>query len=216
MSKKPTGITGPYKVSINSGQVTGQQEKIAWPSDQKEIERKILEYFIREFEKSGAKFLDVKDGGTKELDFLVTTPNGKAYIELMEVVLADHDQNPYQKGTQVHSVADYARKIFENVKNKKIKKYGFNHQTPIDLLLYVTHEQYSPNESAIQALRHYFKENKHPFSYIFFLTPLAEDLIILQVLFNKDFSFETPPLEELEKNTWINLPSSNAKIITQF
>ena len=208
MAKKPSGTIGQIRAGIIDGQHFAEQQKIIWPSDQKEIERKILGFFVREFEKTGAKFLKIEDGGTEELDFLLTLPGGKAWLELMEVVMPKPRNTPFQSGQQWHEPLIYAENIFKAVEEKKIRKYGLNHETPIDLLLYITHEQYAPNEAAIHALRHFFKENTHPFNYIFLILPFAEDHCDLRVIFNVGHPFEIPPLEELAERKWLSLPSS--------
>lgn len=186
-------------------------QTIQWPTNQKAIEWKILGYFVREFEKNGAKILDVKDGGTEELDFLLTLPGGKAYLELMEAVLPATGI-PFGSGHGHHEPIPYADKIFEGVR-KKIAKYGMKHEVPIDLLIYITHEQYNPNDAALWVLRRYFAENQHPFQYVFFLVPIDEVSSQLNVLYTKDHRFELPPLEDLAERSWINLVGAEAKLI---
>lgn len=213
MANKPSGITGPFTASVTAtGEIIGHQEKINWPSNQKEIERKILGFFVREFEKTGAKFLAIEDGGTRELDFLLTLPRGKVHLELMEAILPQVGEIPFQSGNRGYDPIPYGEAIFCEV-SKKISKYGFNHVVPIDLLIYITHEQYRPNGAAIQVLRRYFLENKHPFQYIFFLIPYAEDRATLHVLFNHDHPFNPPPFSELEGHSWLNVVSSGVEII---
>jgi len=207
MTKKPSGTIGPFAIGITDGEPFSEQQRILWPSDQKEIERKILGFFVREFEKTGAKFLKIEDGGTEELDFLLTLPGGKAWIELMEIVIPNRGDTPFQPGQQMHEPVVYAENIFQAVQEKKIRKYGYRHVVPIDLLLYITHEQYSPNQAAVHALRHFFKVNKHPFNYVFLMIPLAEDHCDLNIIFNLDHPFNIPPLEEIAQRKWLSLPA---------
>lgn len=88
MATKPSGTAGPFAVTVSAdGTIVGQQAKIVWPSDQKEIERKILGFFVREFEKNGAKFLTIREGETKDLDFLLRLPGGQVHLELMKVAI---------------------------------------------------------------------------------------------------------------------------------
>ncbi len=207
-AKKPTGKAGPFQVRVKGGAIESGQLRIAWPGSQKDVERKILQYFVREFEKSGAAFLKIEDGGTRELDFLLTLPGGKSYLELMEVVVPPAGAKPHQAGAQSHWPIPYADKVFADVQ-KKIQKYGLKHQIPIDLLLYITHEQYQPDGSALDVLRNYFQTRPHSFHYVFFLIPLSEDLTPLHVIFNADHVSEPISLEELAGRWWINLPSAN-------
>jgi hypothetical protein len=206
VTRKPSGTAGPFKVTRTAEGAIGHHIKIDWPQDQKDIERRIFGYFRREFEKTGAKFLKIKDGGTKEIDFLLTLPGGQSYLELMEAVVPFAGEIPHQPGSQGHWPIEYADRVFSEVQ-KKIDKYGFKHKLPLDLLIYTTHEQYRPNEAAIQVLRHYFKDRRHPFHYVFFITPLSEDLSPMWVLFNRDYPREPPPLDDLRGRYWINLPS---------
>lgn len=213
MANKPSGVSGPFIATVTeTRQVIAEQLRINWPSTQKEIERKILGYFVREFEKQGAKFLAIEDGGTRELDFLLTLPGGKVHLELMEAILPQHGEIPFQPGNRSYDPIPYGEAIFREV-SKKISKYGFSHEIPIDLLIYITHEQYRPNGAAIQVLQRLFLENKHPFQYVFFLIPLAEDLTKLHVLFNKDYPFDPPAFSELKDRSWINLVSSEFQLI---
>lgn len=213
MANKPSGTMGPYSGTVQStGKLVSQQSKIIWPSAQKEIERKILNFFMREFEKTGAKFLKIEDGGTRELDFLLTLPGGKVYLELMEAIITHEGEIPFQAGNRAYKPIPYADAIFREV-SKKIFKYGFKHDVPIDLLIYTTHEQYNPNGAAIQVLQRYFLENKHPFQYVFFLIPSSEDRATLSVLFNFGYPLNPLPLSELEGRSWINVVSSGFQTI---
>jgi hypothetical protein len=146
----------------------------------KAIERKILGYFQREFSKTGAKFLAVKDLGDKGLDFLLTLPGGETYLELMELVAPEIGETPYQHGAQSHTASGYIDKVFHGVE-RKIAKYGLKHDYPIHLLFYTTHEQYVPSPPGVEMLKIRFKETVHPFENVFLITPLAEDLTPLQV-----------------------------------
>lgn len=215
VTRKPSGTAGPFRVTRTADGITSGQFKIEWPPEQKKIERKIVGYFVREFEKTGAKFLNIEDGGTEELDFLLTVPGGKMYLELMEAVLPAEGQKPHQTGSQCHRPISYANKIWGEV-DKKVTKYGLKHSIPIDLLIYTTHEQYAPNEAAIQVLRRYFLDRQHPFHYVFFIVPLAEELSPMWVLFNRDHPLEPPPVEEMAERWWINVPSSGFTARTNF
>lgn len=212
MARKPSGVSGPVRVTVDPSGVNLGLEKIQWPTDQKEIERKVLGFFIREFRKAGASILDVKDGGTEELDFLLKLPGGNAHLELMEAVVPA-ERVPFQSGNGHHVAGPYATKVFASVE-RKIAKYGLRHEVPIDLLIYTTHEQYNPNDAALWVLARRFAETPHPFEYVFFLTPFSETNARLVVLYNKDCPKDLPPLEAVENASWINLVGSEATLIT--
>src|SRR5260221_13160945 len=124
----------------------------------------------------------------------------------MEVVVPGNGQIPYLPGVQFHSPIPYADKVFETIEKKKIRKYGFVHSTPIDLLIYITHEQYAPNGAAIQVLRSYFRDRQHPFEYVFFIVPIAEYLTPISLVFSRDYQFSLPSLAELARRSWFNIP----------
>lgn len=212
MAKKPSGITGAFSVTVTEGgELTGHHDKVNWPSSQKDIERKILGFFMREFEKSDAKFIKIEDGGTEELDFLLTLPGGKVYLELMEAVVPRPKEIPFQSGNRRFEPITYADVVFHEI-TKKIAKYGLKHEIPIDLLIYLTHEQYNPNNAAINVLRRYLIETEHPFQYVFFLIPHTEDFAVIHVLFNRECPFDPPALAELAESSWVNVVSSEGKI----
>jgi len=198
----------------DGGEVSGHHAKVDWPTNQKDIERKILRFFIRDFEKSGAIFIEIEDGGTEELDFLLTLPGGKVHLELMEAVVPSPKEIPFQSGHGRFEPIPYADVVFRGIA-KKIAKYGLKHEVPIDLLVYVTHQQYNPNEAALNVLRRYLNEAEHPFQHVFFLIPHTEDFSTLRVLFNWKFPSDPPPLAELAKSSWFNLVSSEGKIVHQ-
>lgn len=212
MTKKPSGTSGAVRVSVgNDGVPKIEHLTIQWPTEQKEIERKIFGFFTREFEKAGAKFLDVEDGGVSGLDFLLTLPGGKTYLELMEVVAPRKGERPHGPGQQVHMISAYVDQVFEAVA-RKTGKYGFSHEYPVHLLLYITHEQYVPSPGAIEMLKVRFKEAKHSFENVFLITPLSEDLTPLIVLFNKDNPVSTVAKESVAGSWWISLPGSETKL----
>ena len=213
--RKPSGTSGSFEVTRAAAGFSGRQKKIYWPSAKEEIEQVIFGFFKREFERAGATFLNAKRGNieghaSEGLDFLLTLPGGEAYLELMEVVSPENGQIPYQPGYQPHRPISYADNIFKKLDSRKIKRYGLKHSTPIDLLMYTTHEQYAPNGDAIQVLRSYFRDRPHPFEYAFFIVPIAEDLTPIYVLFSRDHRFDVPPLEKFEHRMWFNLPGASS------
>jgi hypothetical protein len=212
MTKKPSGTSGAVRPSVgNDGRPKIEHLTIQWPTEQKEIERKILGFFTREFEKAGAKFLDIEDGGVSGLDFLLTLPGGKTWLELMEVVAPRKGEKPHGPGQQAHMISAYVDQVFEGVM-RKTGKYGFRHECPVHLLLNTTHEQYVPSPSAIEMLKVRFREVKHSFENVFLITPLSEDVTPLTVLFNKHHPVSTEAKESVAGSWWISLPGSETKL----
>jgi hypothetical protein len=201
MPNKPSGTTGPIKMTHNSSQVISiSLEKIVWETNQKGIEKQILQFFIRD-NKEYKEFLSYEDGGTEELDFLIKTPKEKFYLELMEAVAPEDPKKLFQQGNQFHKAVDYVDKVFAGVE-RKIKKYGLKHKVPIELLIYTTHEQYNPNVSAIELLKHKFSDIIHPFRKVFFLTPIASDFSDVNILFNQEIMVELKSYEQFKNSGW--------------
>lgn len=210
MARKPSGLVGPVRVSVRAGGAQLDHLTINWPADQKGIEWKVLEYLLRDWESNNLPVPAVTDGGTEELDFLLEYPKRKAYMELMEAVVPA-EKIPFQPGHAKHEAGPYADKIFAGVK-KKIAKYGLRHEVPIDLLIYITHEQYNPNDAALWALARRFADTPHPFEFVYFVVPLADDFARISLLYVKDQPMRFPPSESFEKVTWINLVGSGARL----
>ena len=88
------------------------------------------------------------------------------------------------------------------------------HETQIQLLIYRTHEQYAPFQSAIQILMHYFKDKNrpHPFEFVYFLNPITDDFCELITIFNRYSPVNPIPMKDLVNNFSISLPAVNFSI----
>lgn len=210
---KRSGIIGPFvTTSDGTGNMAGSQNKFVWPTDQKAIENLVLDYFLREREKVGVVIFSRQDGGIHDLDFRLKLSDGIVDLELMEVVIRSGKEIPFQPGFGTHVAGEYADIIFEQVQ-KKIDKYGSNHEIPIDLLLYVTHEQYLPNNSALDVLRIYFRDKHHNFRRVYFIVPAAQEFCSLYELYSQGVTLNLPLLDEVKNVRWINAVSSEMKVI---
>lgn len=212
MARKPTGVTGPVRVTATPSGPRLDHLTIRWPTDQKAIERKILDYFLRFLAERKIVVSRVIDGGTEELDFLVEYPGGKAHLELMEAVLPE-EKVPFQSGHRWFVAGKYADQVFAGVK-RKIAKYGLRHEVPIDLLIYTTHEQYSPADSALWALAKRFADTEHPFEMVYFVVPFADDDARVVLVHNKNDPRTFPPAEQFEEATWLRIVGSEARLET--
>src|SRR5512138_1889607 len=133
MAKKPTGFTGSLRIGRNADGAVAELRPVNWPREQSKIELQVLTAFIREFEKYGAAVLGIEPRGTQDLDFLLTLPGGKAYLELMEIVVPRDGELPYQSGNHSYFALPYANKVYSGIQ-RKAEKYGDRHEIPIDLL----------------------------------------------------------------------------------
>lgn len=208
---KRSGTIGPFVVtSDGKGNVDGKLTKFAWPTDQKTIENLVLDFFLREREKTGVTIITRQDGGTHDLDFRLKLSDGLVDLELMEVVIRSGKQIPFQSDFGSYVAGEYADVVFSEIQ-KKIDKYGANHKVPIDLLLYVTHEQYLPSDKALDVLRIYFRDKAHNFRRVYLIVPTTPEFCSLYELYGYDVAFDLPPLEAIANSRWVNMVSSEAK-----
>ena len=214
MAIKPSGTSGPIKISFsNNDGISQTHEKFIWATNKEGIENQIFQFFVREIKKTGEEITSYEAGGTKDLDFAVTSNNQKFCLELMEAFVSQRDCQPFQGGAQIHNSSTYADKVFAGI-DKKTKKYGLKHEVPIDLLLYATHEQYNPSSSALELLKHYLIEQKHSFRRVFFIQPLAEDFSILHKLFDQKIQVALKFRDTLTDKEWFSFPSSDFNLVT--
>ena len=212
MATKPTGLTGPLRVARTESGVVAELLAVGWPKDQAQIERKILTAFIREFERFGAKVYEMEAGGTEDLDFLLTLPGGKSYLELMEIVAPRKGELPYQAGNHSYEALEYAEQVYSGIQ-RKADKYGFRHALPIDLLLYFTHALYSPSEWGELALRRFLLDRKHPFHYVFLIKSIDDETAELRVLFNHDYPSPAPEIAELRDKRWVTFDLMSGSVM---
>jgi SEC-C motif len=208
---KPSGTIGPFVVkSDGKGNVEGSLDKFVWPTEQKAIENLVLDLFLSEREKAGVTVLTRQDGGTHDLDFRLKLSDGLIDLELMEVVIRSGKQIPFQSGHGTYTAREYADAVFAQIQ-KKIDKYGAGHEIPIDLLLYVTHEQYLPSLKALDVLRIYFRDKQHDFRRVYLIVPLTHKTCSLHELYINNVTLVLPPLEAIADVPWANMVSSEAK-----
>jgi hypothetical protein len=208
MANERNGPRGPVFVRTSSGGVVSSPlPAIEWPAKRKEVERKVLGYFVREIERTGAQVLYWKDSGAANLGFLLTLPEGKAWLALLEALAPDLGQTPLRAGMERHDCIDYAQGVFTGVRELSAR-YEVEDEFAAGLLLYVTREQDRPGDPGIAALRRMFLDRKHPFESAFFLVPLTEEHAVLSVLYDMHASMhDVPSLAELQGKDWTPLPA---------
>jgi len=91
MAKKPSGKIGTYKVQFDKGGVPrGSFEQVKFSEKKEEIEEYVVSRFIYSAEKAlatqGERFIvsNPVPNQLDDFDFDVETPQGSAYLELME------------------------------------------------------------------------------------------------------------------------------------
>ena len=88
---KPTGMSGPIRATVDQhGSLSGSFERIAFPESKDDVEDFFASRFIHSMNKhlaaSGEKFILANPVRNVEndFDFTATSPNGPAYLELLE------------------------------------------------------------------------------------------------------------------------------------
>jgi hypothetical protein len=202
MAKKPSGVIGPLTIKSGPEGAIATRERIDWGTTQIDAETRVLEYFKGFIEGIGGKILDAQHGGTEDLDFLVTMPRGKVYVEMMEAVVTPKGERPFKSANHSFKAIEYAESVFEGVQ-RKIDKYGFRHEIPLWLLIYTTHDHYSPANVGFQALTRLFLDRKHPFELVAFVSPIDNAKAKVRTLFSADEPIDAPTLEDLKDAMWI-------------
>lgn len=158
-------------------------EAIDFPKGKEEIEEYVLTQFKTKIEERGGKITFTKKNNENSFDFTVGTPNGDIFLELTEFVRLIPKASPYSaNGTQVINIYEDAFRLFSTIKSK-MTRYSSNSQTPIHLLVYVTHWAFVIDKITLTIVAHWIqKELPHPFEAVFLYIPLSQkdgDLIQL-------------------------------------
>mgnify|MGYP006865025576 CR=1 FL=1 len=142
MRTKPSGIKGPLRIQVvEGGAVVSSFEQIPFSSNKADLEKGIVDKFFlsmnKGLAKSGEKFLllDPQQNEENDFDFTVTSPDGPAYLELMEIAPL---QGPHEHAPVGYRPYDFAQAIFDGI-HQKSQRYPKNMIQDLYLLLYVTH-----------------------------------------------------------------------------
>jgi hypothetical protein len=114
--KKPTGLNGTFRVQVNpDATVSGSFIPVNLPNSKSEVEQHIVNRFISSMnmhlEQGGERFFLSNPQFNKEndFDFIVDSPRGTAFLELMEIAPLD---GPYDKAPTQYNVYDFSKAIF--------------------------------------------------------------------------------------------------------
>jgi hypothetical protein len=167
---KPTGSIGPYRISYNqNGLINGSFEPIQFPKDKREIEKYIVESFISSmnncFMKKGKKFIlsNPEHNAENDFDFTVASPDGSAYLELMEIAPLS---GPYDQAPSRYKAYDFAKTILEGILQKS-QHYDQKITRHLFLLLYVTHWAFILSDLTIACLQYWCDKKPTAFRAIF-------------------------------------------------
>lgn len=212
MANKPTGVGGSFSVRVDDqGNAIAEHRKRRWPSDQKEIERIIFDLFREKMTARGVNFSRVVDGGTHDLDYRVTTIDDEFDVELMEIVVPSGKGVPFRRGHATFTAGEYVDAVSSPIQ-RKVSKYGLNHEKPIDLVLYATHDTFNPSQAAFELLTNWFHQQQHSFRNVYYVWVLGDFDGALWDVYVRGTQMPTlsAPFESLRKTTSFHVDFSVA------
>jgi hypothetical protein len=200
---KPTGAIGPIKVETSPSGAVATWEKIAFPTSKPEIEQLIIDLFINTFKANGATFLKVQQNDENDFDYMLTIPGWCVYLDLCEFIYFDGQGKPYSE----HASKLYSFLLAEQLTDAVIKKsnhYGKSGETPIHLLLYITHWRFLYSEVAIRLAQHFLKNENIVFENVFLLIPIDGKSGELRALFPSIDPLEGHAPSEYNEHFFVN------------
>jgi hypothetical protein len=167
---KPSGTSGFFQVRANEqGDISGAFVPTPYSTEKAEIERQMVVSFISSMNKNLATsceefFLsNPKQNQENNIDFTVDSPNGLAYLELMEIASL---KGPYTTASSSYKPYEFAKAVLAGIKQKS-DHYAGTQGRDIFLLLYVTHWSFIPSSSTLACLRYWLARQSHRFRAIF-------------------------------------------------
>jgi hypothetical protein len=214
---KPTGVSGSFRVHVGiDGQVSGSFEWVPFLAIKAAVEQQMVERFIASMNKRLAQsgdwfFLSHPRGNAEnDFDFTVTSPNGPAYLELMEIAPLC---GPYEKAPHTYTPYEFGKVILTSILEKS-GRYSRNAGRDLFLLLYVTHWSFTLSNSTIACLRYWLRAQPTLFRAIFSYQPLDSDEGASRWLFPipPEFVSDFDP-EDIRENICINFDPRNARLV---
>lgn len=209
--KKPTGQIGNISF-CQATHPTIEWKLIHFSECKDQIEEKIIDYFVTAGTAAGFKILEVTQNIENDIDFSLTLPGGNIDLELSEIVYSIESGNPYQSRSNQINCVEFSRQII-NLITKKSSKYSKNNIRPIDLLLYITHWAFLPNELVIRLAQHELNSIEHIFENVFLLIPLDQKNANLRPLYPSENPLEGRSSEEFQDSTYVNVDPENVSFI---
>lgn len=173
--KKPTGIIGNDHVYIDEhGVAHGNFERVSFPGTKEEIEKFIATRFMEADAKAFIKenlnpfFSNLRINKQDDLDFLVSTPYGDAFLELMEVAPLAFYKTTHEEAPKGYDPLQRSAFIHEEIIKKSEKYRG---HLPIVLLLYNTNYKFRLDDNTKHLVSYYCYKSRPKFARIFSLTP---------------------------------------------
>lgn len=174
-SRKPTGDTGPVRMSMGPQGGTAEFQRLAFPTQKEDIEALIARGFLRAAEPLlPFRVLSHSQNKQDDFDFDVATSSGQKHLELAEVAFLNSQPASYGAAPPSYKPYDFAQDVLQLILRKSAH-YGGRPPLGLHLLLYVTHWTFIPSESTISLLRFWTVKNTHGFEGIHWYGPITPE-----------------------------------------
>jgi hypothetical protein len=213
MPTKPTGETGPLRVTATRDTATLDWEKTKFSSKKNEIEDAIITLFVDAMRKTGATIHSVERNQESDLDYRLRLPGGDIALELTEFVYVDSDGPPYESRNQSISTVCCARQLADRVLSKAAR-YG-DSKNPSHLLVYVTHWRFVPGDLATAIAQHFLQDQQRFFENVFLLTLLDNETAHVRLLYPVENSLDDRSVEEFQDHSYFVFDPSGFELVAK-
>jgi hypothetical protein len=134
-------------------------------------------------------------------------------MDLVELLYRDKEGKPYENNDIEIRIFDFAEQIRDTVMRKS-QHYGKAGDTPIHLLLYVTHWRFWPSETVIHLVQHFLNQSPPIMEYVFLVLPLTATEGTARVLYPSRDPLEGHAPEDFREAKYLVLDPSKARIVS--
>lgn len=204
---KPTGVTGPVRIS----QEGASFRPVVFPKTKEEIEHFIVQGFVSNFCKEALSILSFEQNEQNDFDFTLQTNLGQKYLELMEIAPLEKIRGSYADAPSSYNAYEFAQTILAKILSKSSRYTGLK-TPPVMLLLYVTDWAFTLSETVNALLQYWLIKNKHAFQCVFAFKPRSENSGTVSILFPTPPDFWAGFDPERARNTIVhNISSQSAQ-----
>ena len=145
------------------------------PDTQEEIEDFFLQATLRNAREKNLELYNLagepKRNQQDDFDYTLPTSHGMQSLDLMEVAPLKRFHNSYRNVPPSYRIGEFADIIWEQVKERKIKKYGPLPKEVIHLFLYSTDWKLRLNEEILTLMAYWFTTREHYFKTVVYYVP---------------------------------------------
>jgi hypothetical protein len=211
--RKPTGQIGPFTATMHPSGPTGRWDRISFPTSKPEIERLIVDLFLREIRKTDAAIHEVKQNEEDDFDFALVLPGGNVWLDVTEIVYREIPSRPYDSRQIRIDSYPFAEQIRDAVMNKSAH-YGKAGTQPIHLLAYITHWRFWPSEVVIRLAQHLLAFSRPIAENVFLSLPLDSTAAAIRVLYPSSDPLEGHDPDEFKDHWSLTLDPANWQLQT--